>query len=217
MDGIQTAGTVARRLAIVALLGALFAVSAMLTIYLLFRSGEVVVPNTVGMSQEEAERAIARAGLSTKLRRQHFDDEVPPGTVSVQEPGPGFPVKEGFEVKLDVSKGPDPTGREDEPTPMGGPTTPIDGPQVEEPTEKKKPKKKEDEEKKKLEEAEKKKTEDADAKPAKTGDEPAAAKPNDTAKPKPANGDAVNPGETKKGDAAKPKPKPSVPKPPPSR
>ncbi len=101
--------------------------SAMVTIYALFQTGETKVPNVVGMAQPDAEKAIARAGLNSKLRRQHFDGDAPAGNVTEQDPEAGFPVKVGFDVKIDVSKGPDPSGREDEPPPPG-PTNPVDGP-----------------------------------------------------------------------------------------
>lgn len=238
MDENSTASTVARRLALVMLLGIAFAASAMLTIYLLFQAGEVEVPNLVGMSQIEAERAVRRAGLGVKARRQHFDAEVPEGAISEQDPVAGFPVKEGFEVKIDISKGPDPLGRPDEPPPPGGPTTPIDGPKLDEPIEKKKTddkKKKADEEAKKAEEEKKEKEKEKaddkekeadeekkksdDEKKSKTSDEPAAAKSGTDAKPK--SGNAAKSGDSKRsGDANKPnsqKPKPKSTTPPPSR
>lgn len=127
MAETQTFGSIARRFLLLGLLVVTFLASAMVTIYALFQSGEVKVPNVVGMSQQDAERAIEHAGLHYKLRRQHFDSEVATGTVSEQDPVAGFPVKVGFDVKVDVSKGPDPTGKSDEPPPPG-PTNPVGGP-----------------------------------------------------------------------------------------
>jgi len=144
LEPLQTTGTVARRLLLLGALVVTFAVSAMLTIYVLFQSGEVKVPNVVGMSQADAEKAVTRAGLQFKVRRQHFDLDVPAGSVTEQDPAPGFPVKVGFDVKLDVSKGPDPKGADTEPEPVG-PTNPIDGPK--DPDAKKKDDKKKDENK----------------------------------------------------------------------
>lgn len=120
-------GSVVRRFLLLGLLVVTFMASAMVTIYALFQTGEVKVPNVVGMTQQDAERAIARAGLRFKLRRQHFDAEAPDGSVTDQDPIAGFPVKVGFDIKVDVSKGVDPTGRSDEPPPPG-PTNPVDGP-----------------------------------------------------------------------------------------
>jgi hypothetical protein len=127
LDGLQTTGTIVRRLLLVALLVVTFTASAMVTIYALFQTGEVKVPNIVGKSQDEAEREIQRAGLRFKLRRQHFDADTPVGKVTDQDPAAGFPVKVGFDVKVDVSKGPDPTGAAEEPPPPG-PTNPVEGP-----------------------------------------------------------------------------------------
>jgi hypothetical protein len=181
---------------LLALLGVTFAVSAMVTIYVLFQAGEVKVPNIVGMAQDDAQRAIERAGLHFKLRRQHFDAEAPTGQVTVQDPAPGFPVKEGFDIKVDVSKGPDPTGKDQEPPPPG-PTNPVDGPVD---TKKKSDRKKEDEKKK---EEEKKA---ADGKTVKI-DEPGAVKPGDADKPKPKPDDKPKPGDAKGDTPPKPKPK----------
>ena len=202
MEEQRTSGTVARRLLLLTLLGLTFVVSAMLTIYVLFQAGEVKVPNIVGMSQEEAERAIERAGLHFKLRRQHFDDERPPGQVTVQDPAAGFPVKEGFDIKVDVSKGPDPTGKDKEPPPPG-PTNPVDGP-----ADKKKDDKKKDDKKKK--EDEKKE----DGKEVKA-DEPGTVKPGDVVKPKPKPDEKPKPGDAKTDTPPKPK-KPATSKVPPS-
>ena len=189
---------------LLALLGVTFVASAMVTIYVLFQAGEVKVPNIVGMSQEEAQHAIERAGLHFKLRRQHFDAETPTGQVTVQDPAPGFPVKEGFDIKVDVSKGPDPTGKDQEPAPVG-PTNPVDGPVD---PKKKNDKKKEDEKKK----ADEKKAEDG--KTVKT-DEPGAVKPGDADKPKPKPDDKPKPGDAKSDTPPKPRPKPAPAKVPP--
>lgn len=122
MNGLKLTGTIAQRALLVIALAATFAVSAMVTIYLLFQAGEVKVPNIVGMSQDDARRAIEAAGLNYKIRRQHFDEKTPTGAVTEQDPIAGFPVKTGFDVKIDISKGPDPSGAPPvEETPPPGP------------------------------------------------------------------------------------------------
>ncbi len=201
-DALQTTGTIARRLLLLGALAVTFVVSAMLTIYLLFQAGEVRVPNIVGMSQVDAERAIAKAGLTFKLRRQHFDGDVPAGSVTVQDPQAGFPVKVGFDVKVDVSKGPDPTGGDVQPEPIG-PTNPVDGPK----DDKKKDDKKKDENKNSNTA---KKDDTKGAKDDETGSTKPKTKPGDDVKtddssvkpPKPKTGD------TKSDEPPKPKPKP---------
>jgi beta-lactam-binding protein with PASTA domain len=203
LDEPRTNATVLRRLLLLALLGLTFVASAMVTIYVLFQAGEVQVPNIVGMSQEEAQRAIERAGLHFKLRRQHFDPATPTGQVTVQDPAAGFPVKEGYDIKVDVSKGPDPTGKDAEPPPPG-PTNPVDGPTTE--------KKKKDDKKKKEDE---KKGEDA--KPVLKVDEPGAVKPGDAEKPKPKPAETKpKPADAKTDAPPKPTKKPATTKVPPS-
>ena len=200
-DALQTTGTIARRLLLLGALVVTFAASAMLTIYLLFQAGEVRVPNIVGMSQADAEKAIAKAGLQFKLRRQHFDGGVPAGNVTVQDPAAGFPVKVGFDVKVDVSRGPDPTGGVTGPEPIG-PTNPVDGPK----DDKKKDDKKKDENKNANSNTAKpddKTTKDDEAggvKPKKPGDD---VKTDDGGvKPK------AKPADAKTDEPPKPKPKP---------
>ncbi|MBK6312962.1 MAG: PASTA domain-containing protein [Blastocatellia bacterium] len=197
--------TIIRRIVLLGLLAGLFGSSATLTIWLLFRTREVTVPNTVGMTQQEAESAIQRAGLNFKLRRQHFDDEAPSGAVTEQDPAAGFPVKVGFDVKIDISKGPSPEGTPAGPPPVG-PMNPADPPVD--------PKKKKDEKKDDAAKAAAKAAEEA--KKPKADDDPGATKPADAKKPK----DDSKPADPKpkSGDAdapPKPKPKPAPAKVPP--
>ena len=194
-------GTIIRRIVLLGLLAGLFGSSAMLTIWVLFRTREVTVPNTVGMTQQEAENAIQRAGLTFKLRRQHFDDEAPTGAVTEQDPAAGFPVKVGFDVKIDISKGPNPVGTPAGPPPVG-PTNPAEPPVD--------PKKKKDPAKDEAAKAAAKAAEEA--KKPKPGDDPGAVKPAD---PKPKDDAKPADPKPKSGDGdAPPKPKP---KPPPAK
>jgi beta-lactam-binding protein with PASTA domain len=215
LDGLRITATLVRRFAVIVLLGATFAFSAWLTVYALFHSGEVDVPNVVGMAREDARRAIERAGLVFKPRRIHFDGDTPKDAVTEQDPAAGYPVKAGFEVKVDISKGADPSGADEEQPEPVGPTNPVDQPK--------------DDEKKK----EKKKPDNANANANANANTNAntnratnanantnAKKPAD---PKPAEGAPPKPSSTKPKDdparddnAPKPKPKTS-PKPPPSR
>jgi hypothetical protein len=204
LDGLRATGTIARRLAVVLILGATFGASAMVTVYALFHSGQVRVPNVVGMTEDEARRTVERAGLTFKTRRVHFDAAAPQGAVSEQDPAANFPVKAGFQVKVDISKGPNPTG-EDEPEDIPiGPNVPQDETAKNANTNKKK------------KPTNTNAAANANAAPAATNAAPAAT---NAAKP-PAE---QPPADTKKPaavDDAKPKPeapKPEAPKPPPSR
>ncbi len=202
MQPASILSTIVRRVGIVVILSGTFALSAILTMYVLFRTGEVNVPNVVGMTQEDAQREIERAGLAAKLRRVHFDETVPAGSVTVQDPNPAYPVKSGFEVKIDISKGPNPAGSVQEPEPMG-PTNAAEVP----PPEKKKTR------------PEEKKDPTIDPKTGKPADSAAKPdKPADAADKKPV-ADAPKP-ETKVAppkpvEEPKPPPKPKKPKPPP--
>jgi len=65
----------------------------------------VEVPSLFGLSQSEAEAAIADAGLQVGAVGSDFSDE-PEGTVIAQSPEPGTRVNEGSTVDFAVSAGP---------------------------------------------------------------------------------------------------------------
>jgi hypothetical protein len=203
LDGLGITGTIIRRIAVVVILGATFALSAMFTVYALFHSGQVEVPNVVGMSQDDAKRAVERAGLSFKPRRIHFDTEIPAGVVTDQDPVADFPVKTGYEIKVDISKGVDPTGASEQPE-LPGPTNPSERPANENTN--RKPKSKN---------TNGNTNANTNAKPADTNaNKPKPANSNsdkDDDKPKPSK----DKNDDKGKDDDKPKPKPPKPKPPP--
>lgn len=188
---------------IVVLLGATFVFSAWLTVYALFHGGQVDVPNVVGMTRDDARRTVESAGLIFKPRRVHFDAEKPRDAVTEQDPAAGYPVKSGFEIKVDISRGQDPSGASEEAPEPPGPTNPVDPPK----DEKKKDRKKPDNTNANANtnaarntNANSKNTNTATAKPADTN----TAKPADNGKPK------ADPAK----DSDAPKLKPKVSKPP---
>ena len=63
-------------------------------------------PSVVGVTQAQAERTLAAAGLDSEAR-ERYDDEVPEGSVVSSDPGPGERVREGATVTLVVSAGPE--------------------------------------------------------------------------------------------------------------
>jgi hypothetical protein len=206
LDGLGITGTIIRRIAVVVVLGATFVISAMFTVYALFHSGQVEVPNIVGMSQEEAKREVERAGLSFKPRRIHFDTEIPAGVVSEQDPAADFPVKTGYEIKVDISKGVDPTGASEQPE-LPGPTNPSERPANENTN--RKPRKPTN--------SNANANANTNAKPVDGNVKPKAANSNANAKDK--DDDKPKPAKDKDDDKPKPtdapKPKPAKPKPPP--
>jgi serine/threonine-protein kinase len=69
-------------------------------------SGDVVVPDLTGLSQADAEAAIAAAGLVLETVLQDYSDEVPAGSVVEQTPAAGSTVPQGTAVTISVSTGP---------------------------------------------------------------------------------------------------------------
>src|SRR5215475_11920603 len=95
MANIQTVGetkhesitwTVSRRLGMVVILILAFALSAIVTIYTLFRAGDTRVPNLIGKSETEAQRVAEQAKLRVKILRR--EDTAEQGTVIETRPGP---------------------------------------------------------------------------------------------------------------------------------
>jgi serine/threonine-protein kinase len=65
----------------------------------------IKVPNLVGKTQKQAERAVEKAKLSFTVGGEEFSDEVPRGEVISQFPQPGRELFGGDEVSVTVSKG----------------------------------------------------------------------------------------------------------------
>ena len=68
----------------------------------------VTVPKYAGLNQEEATTRLTRAGLKLRVGRWVFDRKRPAGTVLSGEPEPGKQVRQGREVLVTVSSGPEP-------------------------------------------------------------------------------------------------------------
>jgi len=71
------AWTLSRRLGMVIVLALAFFLSAIVTIYTLFRSGDTQVPNLIGKPETEAQKIAEQAGLRVKI--QHRNDPMVPG------------------------------------------------------------------------------------------------------------------------------------------
>jgi hypothetical protein len=98
------AWTISRRLGMVIVLALAFSLSAIVTIYTLFRSGDTRVPNVVGKPEAEAQKLVELAGLRVKIQRR--EDAAAAGTVIETQPLPNSSVKKDFDVKIVVSSGP---------------------------------------------------------------------------------------------------------------
>ena len=99
------AWTLSRRLGMVIVLALAFFLSAVVTIYTLFRSGDTQVPNVVGRSQTEAQKLAEQAGLRVKIQMRN-DASVPANSVIETRPGVNSSVKKDSVLTIVVSSGP---------------------------------------------------------------------------------------------------------------
>ncbi|HYP29102.1 MAG TPA: PASTA domain-containing protein [Blastocatellia bacterium] len=99
------AWTISRRLGMVVVLALAFFLSALITMYTLFRSGDTRVPNVVGKSEAEAQKMAEEAGLKVKIQKR-ADAAVPENTVIETRPGPNSSVKKDSGLTIVVSSGP---------------------------------------------------------------------------------------------------------------
>ena len=99
------AWTLSRRLGMVIVLALAFFLSAIVTIYTLFRSGDTQVPNLIGKTETEAQRIAEQAGLRVKIQHRN-DPSVPGNSVIETRPGPNSSVKKDSVLTLVVSSGP---------------------------------------------------------------------------------------------------------------
>ncbi|MFO7775667.1 MAG: PASTA domain-containing protein [Candidatus Hydrogenedentota bacterium] len=70
--------------------------------------GGVLVPDVIGLAQDEAEEAIEAAGLRVGEITQEFDEDIAEGEVIEQDPDPDDEVMLPADVDIVVSLGPDP-------------------------------------------------------------------------------------------------------------
>jgi serine/threonine-protein kinase len=82
-----------------------FSLSAIVTIYTLFRSGNTEVPNVIGKTEAEAQRLAEQAGLRVKIQRR-TDSTVAPNSVIETRPGPNSSVKKDSVLTIVISSGP---------------------------------------------------------------------------------------------------------------
>lgn len=97
------AWTVSRRLGMVVVLILAFALSAVVTIYTLFRAGDTRVPNLLGKSEADARNIAEQAKLRVKILRR--EDSAEPGTVIETRPSPNSSVKKDSNLTIYVSAG----------------------------------------------------------------------------------------------------------------
>jgi len=91
-------------LALVLLLVAMF--SALVAMRYAIHGGEVTVPKLVGLNPAEAERAVSGRSLSLVVERQYYSADVPAGKIMSQIPAPETHVRQGWQVRVAQSLGP---------------------------------------------------------------------------------------------------------------
>ncbi|HVR28300.1 MAG TPA: PASTA domain-containing protein [Thermoanaerobaculia bacterium] len=84
-----------------------FVLSSYLAFNGFVRRGEVILPEVVGLSLDEAEARLATAGIAVRWQkeRDRFDADVPPGKVVLQIPKGGTPAKRRSVVEVALSRG----------------------------------------------------------------------------------------------------------------
>jgi hypothetical protein len=97
-------GTLARRLTMVVVLTLAFFLSAIITIYIMFRSGDTRVPDIIGKSEGEAKSILETGKFEVRIQRR--TDEAPANTVIETRPAPNASVKTNSLVIIVVSSGP---------------------------------------------------------------------------------------------------------------
>ena len=93
-------------LVILLLLGGL-ALAATYVIPEILFPDDVRVPDIVGLHEMEALRTLRDVQLDLAVEQRIFDNEVPAGHIVSQDPLPGRMVKEGREILVRVSRGPE--------------------------------------------------------------------------------------------------------------
>jgi serine/threonine-protein kinase len=89
----------------IALLGGFLIVNLVLMPSFTRQGSEVHVPEVIGLSEREAERALAAVDLKLSKISEQWSPDVPRGFISVQEPQPGGIVKRGRRISVVVSLG----------------------------------------------------------------------------------------------------------------
>ncbi len=105
------AWTISRRVGMVIVLALAFFMSALITVYTLFRTGETRVPDVIGKTEVEAQKLAEKAGLKVKITRRN-DPSIPTDTVIETRPGPNSSVKKDYNITIIVSSGPSQTKSE---------------------------------------------------------------------------------------------------------
>ncbi len=83
-----------------------FMVSALTAMRFAIHGRQTRIPQLIGMTTAQAERALADHGLVLQPGDRFFSSDVPPGRVMSQAPAPGEQVRRGWRVRIAESMGP---------------------------------------------------------------------------------------------------------------
>lgn len=81
-------------------------VSALTAMRFAIHGQEVSVPQLVGLTPADAERAVSALGLQMSVERQYYSPQVPEGRIVSQLPLSGTKVRHGWQVRVAQSLGP---------------------------------------------------------------------------------------------------------------
>ncbi|MGB9074760.1 MAG: PASTA domain-containing protein [Terriglobales bacterium] len=81
-------------------------VSALTAMRFAIHGREVTIPNLVGMTPLQAERAVAASGLQVVVERQFYSPDIPEGKIMSQVPPPSAKVRRGWAIRVAQSLGP---------------------------------------------------------------------------------------------------------------
>jgi beta-lactam-binding protein with PASTA domain len=78
----------------------------MITLRVTLHAGETVVPNFASLTVSEASDLALKAGLDLTIENKFYSVTVPPGRILSQAPAPGSKVRQGWQVRVTESLGP---------------------------------------------------------------------------------------------------------------
>jgi beta-lactam-binding protein with PASTA domain len=81
-------------------------VSALTAMRFAIHGREVTIPNLVGMTPLQAERAVVSSGLQVTVERQYYSPDIPEGKIMSQVPAPAAKVRRGWAIRVAQSLGP---------------------------------------------------------------------------------------------------------------
>lgn len=80
--------------------------SALTAMQFAIHTREVSVPNLMGKTVADAQRAAIASGLELQVERQYYSPDVPEGNIMSQVPDPGTKVRRGWQLRVAQSLGP---------------------------------------------------------------------------------------------------------------